>query len=145
MTDHHHSHGNPSHGHSAADHSAGEQPNRPQYDDVNTGVILMVGLISAIVTFLIIGFVQGLAYRWEAYFNQSRVEIVNQTVKAEVDAQKAILNSTNGADGQPISGRITIEEAMKRAYEKFKQPSAVEKTSNSGETANPEQEVASGR
>ena len=105
----------------------------------------MVGLISAIVTFLIIGFVQGLAYRWEAYFNQSRVEIVNQTVKAEVDAQKAILNSTNGADGQPISGRITIEEAMKRAYEKFKQPSAVEKTSNSGETSNPEQEVASGR
>jgi hypothetical protein len=138
MTDHHHSPG-----HSSADHSEEERSGRPQYDDVNTGVILMVGLISAIVTFLIIGFVQGLAYRWEAYFNQSRVEIVNQTVKAEVEAQKATLNSTNGPDGQPVAGRLTIEEAMKRAYEKFKQPSANDKTSNSGETVNSELQVAS--
>lgn len=145
MTDHHHSPGHSSHGHSAAEHSTEQASSRPQYDDVNTGVILMVGLISAIVTFLIIGFVQGLAYRWEAYFNQSRVEIVNQTVKAEVEAQKAILNSTNGSDGQPLAGRITIEEAMKRTYEKFKQPSDSIKSSNSGETVNSELKVASDR
>ena len=140
MTDPHHSHG-----HSAAEHAGSEASNRPQYDDVNTGVILMVGLISAIITFLIIGFVQGLTYRWQAYFEQSRVEVVNQTVKAEVDAQKSILNATTGQDGQPIAGQVSIEEAMKRALEKFKQPSEAEKTSNSGETSNPEIKVVSGQ
>lgn len=143
MTDHQHSHGHHSHGQSASEHAAEQPSNRPQYDDVNTGVILMVGLISAIVTFLIIGFVQGLAYRWEAYFNQSRTEIVNQTVKAEVDAQRSILNSTSGADGQPAAGRITIEEAMKRTFEKFKQPSDSNKSSKSGETVNSELKVVS--
>jgi hypothetical protein len=150
MTDHHPSpgHHDPRQ-HAAGQHAAGEvvagdQSSRPQYDDVNTGVILMVGLISAIVTFLIIGFVQGLTYRWEAYFNQSRVEIVNRTVKAEVDAQKAILNSTNVPDGQPAEQRITIGEAMKRTYEKYKQPAGTEKSSSSSQTANSGEEVASG-
>lgn len=140
MTDHHHSHG---HSHSA--HAASEQSDRPQYDDVNTGIILMVGLISAIVTFLAIGFVQGLAYRWEAYFEQQRTQVVNQKVKAEVEAQRAILSSTNGADGQPVSGRVSIEDAKKAVLEKFKQASDSSKTSNSSESSNPGSQVASGQ
>lgn len=140
MTDHHHSHG-----HSHAAHAAQEQSDRPQYDDVNTGIILMVGLISAIVTFLAIGFVQGLAYRWEAYFEQQRTQVVNQKVKAEVEAQRAILSSTAGADGQPVPGRVTIEAAKKAVLEKFKQASDSSKTSNSSESSNPGSQVASGQ
>lgn len=140
MTDHQHSHG---HSHSA--HAASEQSDRPQYDDVNTGIILMVGLISAIVTFLIIGFVQGLAYRWEAYFEQQRTQVVNEKVKAEVEAQRNILSSTTGADGQPVAGRVTIEEAKKAVLEKFKQASDSNKTSNSSESSNPGSQVASGQ
>jgi uncharacterized membrane protein len=140
MTDHHHSH---DHAHSS--HGASEQTNRPQYDDINTGTIILVGLISAIVTFLIIGFVQGLAYRWQAHFEQQRIEAVNQRVKAEVEAQRSILANVPTKDGQSIPGRISIEEAKKQVLEKFKQSSEAPKTSNSTESSNPPSQVASGQ
>jgi hypothetical protein len=139
MTNHHHSHG-----HSDSSHAAGEASNRPQYDDINTGTIILVGLISAIVTFLIIGFVQGLAYRWQAHFEQQRIEAVNQKVRAEVEAQRSILATVTNKDGQAIPGRITIEEAKKQVLEKFKQSSEAPKTSNSTESSNPASQVASG-
>jgi len=140
MTDHHHSHG---HAHSG--HAASEETNRPQYDDINTGTIVLVGLISAIVTFLIIGFVQGLAYRWQAHFEQQRIEAVNQKVRAEVEAQRSILATVTNKDGETIPGRITIEEAKKQVLEKFKQSSEAPKTSNSTESSNSSSQVASGQ
>ena len=140
MTEHHHSHD-----HSHTEHAASEQSNRPQYDDVNTGVILLVGLISAIVTFLIIGFVQGLAYRWQAHLQQERISAVNQRVKEEIEKQKGVLTTLTDKDGQPIPGRISIEEAKKQVLEKFKQSSEAPKTSNSTESSNPVSQVASGR
>jgi hypothetical protein len=145
MTDHQHSHGHTHSGHAQSDHAASEETNRPQYDDINTGTIVLVGLISAIVTFLIIGFVQGLAYRWQAHFEQQRIEAVNQKVRAEVEAQRSILATVTSKDGEAIPGRITIEEAKKQVLEKFKQSSEAPKTSNSTESSNPSSQVASGQ
>jgi hypothetical protein len=145
MTDHHHSHGHAHSGHAHAVHAASEETNRPQYDDINTGTIVLVGLISAILTFLIIGFVQGLAYRWQSHFEQQRIEAVNQKVKAEVEAQRGILANVTDKDGQSIPGRITIEEAKKQVLEKFKQSSEAPKTSSSTESFNPSSQVASGQ
>lgn len=144
MTDHHHSHGHAHSGHAHSGHAASEHSDRPNYDDVNTGTIILVGIISAIVTFLIIGFVQGLAYRWQAHFEQQRIEVVNQKIKAEVEAQKAILTSVTNPDGQAIPGRLSIEDAKRQVLEKFKQPSAAPKTSNSTDSSNPDSQVASG-
>ena len=41
---------------------------KPRYDDVNVPVVFLIGIISAIVTFLTIMFVQGLYYHWQATF-----------------------------------------------------------------------------
>ncbi len=51
--------------------SSGEHDHaKPRYDDVNIPVIFMLGTFSAIMTFVIICFVQGLYYSW----NESSVQ-----------------------------------------------------------------------
>jgi hypothetical protein len=39
-------------------------PDRPSYDDINTPVIVLIGVISAVVTLLTIWAVEGLYYHW---------------------------------------------------------------------------------
>ena len=87
---------------------------RPRYDDVNTSLVLVVGLVSTIITFLIIWFVQGLAYQWHNRFLQERsFDNVNQPVLEVIEAQKKLL------EGDAQAGTISIDEAMEKVIAKY--------------------------
>jgi hypothetical protein len=86
----------------------------PSYDDINTPVIVTVGLIATIVTLLTIFFVQGLCYQWQnQYIKVRSFDTVNQPVKAIIDQQKSMLN------GDEKEGIISIEDAKKKVIEEF--------------------------
>lgn len=90
----------------------GTVSNKPSYDDVNTPVIILVGLISAVATLLTIFFVQGLCYHWQKNFENRRAEefkMVSQT--EQIDSQKSMLN---GGDGL-----VSIEDAMKKVVDQY--------------------------
>ena len=90
------------------------EPPGPTYDDVNTPVIVTVGLISTIVTLLTIFFVQGLCYQWQnSYIKVRSFDYVNQPVKGVIDNQKAMLN------GDEKEGTISIEDAKNQVIEEF--------------------------
>lgn len=87
-------------------------PQKPRYDDVNVPVIILVGFISAIVTFLTIAFVQGMCYHWQNSKIKARsTETVNVPAREEIASQKAILD---GGDGT-----ISIEDAMKQVIDEY--------------------------
>lgn len=87
---------------------------KPSYDDINTPAIIIVGLISALFTFLIIAFVQGLYYQWNnSYVRERSTDYVNKPVKKIIDAQKQAL------DGNPEAGTISIEEAMNKVLAEY--------------------------
>ena len=69
----------------------------------------MVGLISALFTFLIIAFVQGLYYQWNnSYVRERSTDYVNKPVKKIIDEQKRELA------GDEEAGTISIEKAMEK-------------------------------
>lgn len=83
---------------------------QPSYDDINTPVVVMVGIISAILTLLAFMFVQGLYYHWG-----SRLSNVPVTVRSgandPIAQQKSLL--TGG------EGLIPIEQAMEKVADRF--------------------------
>ncbi len=88
---------------------------KPSYDDVNVPVLFLVVVISALITALIVAFVQGLAYRWENYYTREQVYgRGNRALTEIIDGQKA--NLTN-ADSLP--GRISIEQAKEKVLSTF--------------------------
>ena len=80
----------------AADHAVA-----PSYDDVNTPVIVMVGLVSAIVTVLIIWTVQGMCYHWQKRYLQQTGEVVNLDGVEQINQQVELINGGKGIT--PIS------------------------------------------
>ena len=87
---------------------------KASYDDVNTTAVVVVGLISALFTFLTIAFVQGLYYQWNnAYVRDRSTDYVNAPVKKIIDTQKAALL------GDEQAGTISIDKAMKKVLEKY--------------------------
>jgi len=85
---------------------------RPRYDDVNVPVIALIGVISALLTFITIAFVQGLTYHWQASF-QDRTP--DPKIQQAIDEQKSFLSAN------PQTGRISIEEAMQAVVDKHGQ------------------------
>ncbi len=84
-----------SHGHDEA----------PSYDDINTPVILLVGVISALITLLTIMFVQGLCYFWQNSETLIRAkEVENMPAVVQIDKQKSQLSSSP----------VPINDAMKK-------------------------------
>lgn len=90
-----------------AHHSA---TGKPSYDDVNTSAIFLVGIISAIVTILIISVVQGLCYHWQSSVSAEQNKKYN-LVKPIIDGQKKILEGGEGV--------LPITEAMDRVVAKY--------------------------
>ena len=84
----------------------------PSYDDVNTPVVVLVGLISALVTLLVIMFVQGMCYHWQnSYLTQRATSSFNMPANQQIERQKATLE---GGDGV-----VPIEEAMQEVVAKY--------------------------
>ena len=91
-----------------------EPDSGPSYDDINTPVIVMVGVISTIVTICIIFFVQGLTYQWKNSFIRDRsLDTVNKPVLMIVEEQK------HNLEGDPAKGVRPIDEAMSEVIAKF--------------------------
>ena len=94
------------------DGSTHHDQERPSYDDINTPVIVLVGVISAIVTLLTIMFVQGMYYNWQnSYLREVTVKPVSIPSNAEIARQKSVLE---GGDGV-----ISIEQAMEKFIKKY--------------------------
>ena len=108
----------------------GHQDDRPRYDDINTGVIFLIGVITTIVTIITIAFVQGLTYHWESKLQEeTSYEVVDTPAKAEVDSQKAKLQY------DPKTGAISIEDAMNRVLDQFGQKGEVIENPGEDETS----------
>jgi len=92
---------------SAAHGSSGRA--KPQYDDINVTVVIMVGIISAIVTFLTVISVQGMAYRLESTYLRAANNEFRRDVAAEtIAAQKATLEGGEGGAVVPISQAMDL-------------------------------------
>lgn len=103
---HHDSH---SHAHAAdADHS------KPSYDDINTPLIVMVGIISAIVTYLSVVVVQALTYQMDMNMIRERSHGAQYVKSIE-----AINNQKAKLDGDAESQRPSIEQAMTETVAQF--------------------------
>ena len=101
---------------------------RPSYDDINVPVILLIGLISAVITLLIIWLVEGLYYRWNNQLVRERTYgIVNSRQVDEINSQKEQLN------GVPDLGYESLESVVPDVLGKY-QPAA---GSESGSSADP--------
>ena len=78
------------------DSQHGHEHARPRYDDINTTVVLIVGVVSAIITLLTIWFVQGIAYQWEnSYIRDRSLGTPNTPVQELINNQKAMLTGSN--------------------------------------------------
>ena len=83
------------------------------YDDINVPVVVMVGIISAIVTVVMIFFVQGLSYQWKnSYIMERSWDYVNEPVREQVESQKALLSGEQ-------EGIKSIDDTMNEVIEKF--------------------------
>ncbi len=110
------------------DHSHQTVTEKPSYDDVNTSAIFLVGIISSIVTILIISVVQGLCYHWQSSVTaEQNKKYSSILVKPIIDGQKKVLE---GGDGV-----LPITEAMNRVVAKYGkgQPSISSETPKSGQ------------
>lgn len=100
--------------HGGSDHESDDGHVVPNYDDINTPVIVMVGVISIIVTVCTIFFVQGLTYHWQNGFIRERsYDFVNEPVREIVESQKSMLQ------GDAEKGIKPIDETMKEVISKY--------------------------
>lgn len=100
------------HARSHEDETTHPMHDKPSYEDINVPVIVLVGVISAIVTFLTIAFVQGMCYHWQNYkLNSRSSEVANMPADVEISEQKALLD---GGDST-----ISIDEAMKKVIAEY--------------------------
>ncbi len=114
------------HGESAAAESVNEpahEPRRdrfghelPSYDDINTPVIVLVGVISAILTFLTIAFVEGLSHHWQNGLIQTlNYEVANPRQVDLINSQKAVL------EGDEKTGVISLQQVIPDVIAKYRQ------------------------
>jgi hypothetical protein len=89
---------------------------RPSYDDINVGVVVLIGFISMVATVVTFAFVEGLTYHWQDKLQmETSYEIVDTPSKNEIDRQKASLNynAENGA--------ISIDTAIQQIAKEYGQ------------------------
>ena len=87
---------------------------KPSYDDINTSLIIMVGIISAIVTYLSVVVVQALTYQMDMNMIRERSHEMQFVKSVEaINAQQAKLIA------DPASNRLSIEQAMTETVSEF--------------------------
>ena len=79
----------------------------PNYDDINTPVVVMVGVISIVITICTIFFVQGLTYHWQnGYIRERSYDFVNEPVRVIVEDQKKVLEGNSEKGIKPVEETI---------------------------------------
>ena len=99
--------------HGAADHAhAGET--KPSYDDINTSLVVMVGIVSAILTYLSVVVVQAMTYQWDMNMIRKRSHDVPYTKSVDaINVQKEQLDANLSIE------RLSIEQAMTETVAAF--------------------------
>lgn len=99
--------------HATGDASAAST--KPSYDDINVGVVLLIGVISAVLTLFVIWFVEGLYYRWESSLVRERnYDVTNPRQVDTLNAQKALV--TQGDAEQGIASLASVADAVVEQY-----------------------------
>lgn len=103
-------------------HDAGHGPAeaghaKPRYDDINTPLIIMVGIISAILTYLSVVVVQGMTYQMDMNLIRQRSYGMQFEKSAQaIEAQKEMLHP------DPARQRPGIDQAMSETVAQFARP-----------------------
>ena len=87
---------------------------KPSYDDINTSLIVMVGIISAIVTYLSVVVVQALTYQMDMNLIRQRSYGMQYVKSAE-----AIYAQQEKLQGDPATHKLPIEQAMAETVAHF--------------------------
>ncbi len=97
----------------AAEHApAGET--KPSYDDINTSLVVMVGIVSAILTYLSVVVVQAMTYQWDMNMIRKRSYDVQYSKSVDaISVQKEQLAAN------PSIERLSIEQAMTETVAAF--------------------------
>lgn len=100
-----------------------EHHDKPHYDDVNVPSVVVLGVVSGLVTFISIVFVQGLYYQWEA--SQIEVKEYGKPVAAAkvIALQKESLTGYLEAKDGAYKKSIPIERAMTLVVDELGQKS----------------------
>jgi hypothetical protein len=99
--------------HGAADHAHAVEA-KPSYDDINTSLVVMVGIVSAILTYLSVVVVQAMTYQWDMNMIRKRSYDVQYT--KSVDAIKV---QKEQLEANPSIERLSIEQAMTETVAAF--------------------------
>jgi len=97
-----------------------------RYDDLHTGTITLVGIVSAALTFVIIVAAQVLYYQFQAIEHQRKVVDAPLVLTNEmIEEQQTELNTYSWVDREKGAVSIPIEKAMSEVLEEMKssQPS----------------------
>lgn len=106
MNNEEHRNENP-HTETSDEHGGSHERPRPSYDDVNVPVVFLVGIISMVLTFVTIWFVEGIYYKWSNDLIQSRTYGIENTIQSEMIAnQKKVL------DGDEDKGITSVASVL---------------------------------
>ena len=106
--------------------SDGGRP-RPSYDDVNVPVVFLVGVISMILTFVTIWFVEGIYYQWKNGLVEQRSYEVSNTLQQEtINRQKNVLQ------GDAEQGITSLDSVIDGVVERYENQDPAAAHSNDG-------------
>ena len=95
------------------DHGHGDA--KPSYDDINVPVVLLVGLISMVLTFITIWFVEGVYYHWNrSQVQQQFYDVTNTRQNELLRKQQVVLN-----DGDEERGIVSVDNAIPNVLARF--------------------------
>jgi hypothetical protein len=100
-------------------HHSAAGPAAPHYHDINTSLIVTVGIVSAIITYLSVVLVQGLTYQLDMNMIRQRSHDVQYTKSVELQN-----NQKRGLEANADLQRISIDQAMAETVTAFSNPSA---------------------
>lgn len=82
---------------------------RPSYDDVNVPVVILVGIVSMVLTFVTIWFVEGIYYQWkDGVVTTQNYEVENTIQKTTINQQKSQLEGVTEEGIVPFDSVIEI-------------------------------------
>jgi hypothetical protein len=92
----------------------------PRYDDVNVPFIVVLGISSAIITYVSIVFVQGLYYHWN--HEQMKIKEFSRPIAAAevIKQQRESLDHYLKADTGEFKRSMPIQEAMTLVLDEYK-------------------------
>ena len=86
---------------------------KPSYDDINVSILVLIGVISTIVTVLIVAAVQGMAYRMDnAYLRTTNQVFSVDPARQKIDERLMSLEKGEGA-------KMPLPAAASRVLRKY--------------------------